>query len=199
MSAPSPTSSPTAPRPDEVIMAGVHAFQERAGLFDRGAIAMLRRMSPRQGPWPGVFWSFITRPDFAGWTEGRGAENAWAVLLAGMAEMAPLIHERGTGLGTALRGPREGGGYSEPRLLRLLRADRPDAFAYEFAAATRWCASHRRPFDWVQTAPLVFGRMAGRLDADNAARRIARDYFRPFGKGGSEPDTATDLPEGIAP
>jgi CRISPR system Cascade subunit CasB len=101
-----------------------------------------------------------------------------------MATMAPRIHRQNRRLGEVLRETE----YSEARLTRLLRAESASALAYEFYSVTRWCSVKRVSFDWTDAVPLVLGRVAGRSDAERAARGIARDYFRPSRP--RDPDTS---------
>lgn len=133
-----------------------------------GGVARLRRLDPAAPDAP-EFWRLVAEVGAP-----EGSERGWALVMAGMARMAPNHHRRGEehAPGRVLAAT----GYAEARLLRLLRAD-PDspAFADSFRAATRWLALKGRAVDWCGFAALALALQEGSIKT--ARRRIARDYY----------------------
>ncbi len=152
-----------------------------------GALADLRRMDPMAPVLPPVFWRTLlehvhddlrTVRDDGGQRPSEPRERAWAIILAGMARMAPGPHARDVRAGAVLADPGATATYSEPRFIRLLRAE-DDRLAHEVGIVCRWLAVQGRAADWVQFGRFVFerylnpdGGMAVRL-----AQSLARDYF----------------------
>ncbi len=172
-----PTDSPTTPPPPP----------ERTGTLPRavawlarridpevigtGGVARLRRLDP-DAPAAPEYWRLLA--ELAGGAAGRGSERGWALVMAGMARMAPQAHQGGhdfaPGRVLALAG------FPETRLLRLLRAE-PHSPTFDRAvrAAVGWLAAGARPVDWTRLAALLLTREPGR--AEDIRRRIARDYY----------------------
>lgn len=134
--------------------------------FPTGDRAKLRRMAPGQ-PLPLVFTRFALAHLPESWER---QPKDWAVLLAGIAIMAPHAHRPGYGLGRALADA----GYSEARLERLLDTD-GETRRTLFLRAVRLLAAKAAPFDWHDAAQLLLAR--DEVKRDRIKQRIARDFF----------------------
>ncbi|MGB5948198.1 MAG: type I-E CRISPR-associated protein Cse2/CasB [Parvibaculum sp.] len=160
-----------APRPTLATTIGRLTARLSGERNDPGELAALRRLVT--GEKNAVFWRVLTNEVPDEFASGRIEEDLWAALLASFALLAPLGNGRGETIGGALATT----GYSEPRLLRLLRADR-ERIADEVTAAARWLSAHGRSCDWLELARFVFSRIQSTEGSDHrTARKIARDYF----------------------
>lgn len=162
------------------IAAGMRRDGSGRFVFGNGAMSELRRMDPWEGPLPGCFFAVMARhvyqPDEAGtpaWLERR--DRAWAVLLCGMARLAPEPHAAGARIGRVLAET----GYSEPRFVRLLRAEE-GGLADEAGLACRWLQAKGRAIDWVDFGRFLLGRLMKDWQPgadDHVGHALARDYF----------------------
>lgn len=140
-----------------------------------GPLAALRRIAPGTGL-PPDFWRVLMScvPDEL--RMGAQAERAWALIINGIALMAPEPHRSNAWPGRVLAET----GYSEPRLVRLLRAEGEELF-HEARIAGLWLAARARPVDWVAFGRFLLSRLhPGFLAEANRARHthdFARAYF----------------------
>lgn len=151
-----------------------------------GPAAELRRMQPTQGVLPPAFWHVLfLLPEAvrSGRTEAERerAERSWALIVHGMATLAPKPHETPAWVGQVLsdadKSEKLRHPYPEQRFVRLLRAEGPD-FAHEVGLVCRWLRSRGRPVDWIDFARFILARRSD--DAERAERqihRMARNYF----------------------
>lgn len=144
-----------------------------------GELAALRRMAPWRPDPPPAFWRALFAHVPEELRRGAARERAWAVVINAMARLAPEPHNHHAPLGAVLAGSDDGrGAYSEPRFVRLLRAEGED-FVRELGVACRWLAARGRSVDCIDLARFVLTRLAERpSDRDeNNTRRLARRYF----------------------
>jgi CRISPR system Cascade subunit CasB len=152
---------------------GAVAAALAADRISTGDLAALRRLDVTH-PVEGAFWRLyfdrIADPADTRRSESQDADaRRWAVILKGMAIMAPIVHaheEAGALIHRA--------GYSELRLWRLLRADAdrlPDALVH----LCRYMTAKALPLNWITLAELL---LATDDTADQARRRIARSFYR---------------------
>lgn len=168
--APADTAAPAEPTLGTAIARLSHRLTDPDA--NKGELADLRRLAAKNEK-NRAFWRVLTKEVPEKFSGGQDRENIWASLFAAYALLAPLGNGRGTGLGTALAET----GYSEPRLLRLLRSDK-DQIHDELITAARWLAAHGRTADWLEIARFAFSRLNEDGDSDHyTARTIARDYF----------------------
>ena len=175
VAAPPPPADPVTKAVDSLI----HALTpERLGT---GPLAELRRMEPATGLLPPAFWKLLIEhvpDDLRQGTEAEQAEaeRAWAVIIHGMALMAPEPHRSGTSAGTVLAET----GYSEPRFVRLLRAE-GEGFAKEVQTACRWLATKAERINWRKFTFFLLSRLHPRFSSDdnrkNQTHHLARAYF----------------------
>ncbi len=183
------TASVPQPPPDPVRTA-VHALihtlaPQRLGT---GPIAELRRMEPTAGVLPPVFWTVLMKhvPEYL--CQGRDAERAWAAIIQGIALMAPRAHEKEASPGRVLADT----GYSEPRFVRLLRAE-GDGLSVETRTVCRWLATKAQPIDWAAFARFLLSRLHPRFNSDDYSKdqtdRMARAFFTVRAKDTPSPET----------
>jgi hypothetical protein len=137
--------------------------------FSPGDRAELRRLEPGDFNRP-AFWRWLVQqvPEHLRRTET--AEAHWAMLLHGMALMAPQHHQTGRQPGRALAEA----DFPEARLEQLLRARGPQVWP----ALRRLCqflAARATPLDWVDFSSFVLAEHEDR--AEEQRRRIARSYY----------------------
>lgn len=141
--------------------------------------AELRRLPPAQPDQP-AFFRIAT-----GWLEPAGllpaehdgnarlaAESAWGTILRAMAHLVGL-HSAAASLG---RGLAEAG-FSEPRLLRLLRSSDDTLSALVRVSAHQLAATGTR-IDQAELAWLVCSDTSSAEARESARRRIATDFYR---------------------
>lgn len=156
-----------------------------------GPLAELRRMDPLAPVLPPAFWTLLFEHDLDDLRSGDRAERAFAVVLNGMALMAPKPHEGGKdpkrrwehSAGAVLART----GYSEPRFIRLLRADHV-TLALEIGAACRWLRAKGETVNWIGFARFILARLTAPdgETAEDLTHRLSRDYFRALSKSKSE-------------
>lgn len=137
-----------------------------------GDLAALRRLDPTDPSAPAL-WRALLLADVK--LPGDGAardrlERRWAVILTALASLGDL-HRPGAALGRALASA----GFSELRLIRLLRAAGP-ALENEIATACRFLSAKAEPANTADLAKLLF---SDTHDAwrESERRRIAREYY----------------------
>lgn len=139
--------------------------------FPAGDLAELRRLRP-QNP-PPAFWRLLVdrTPEALRVTEAD--ERRWAVLMQGMAIMAPHVHAPRFTLGRALAAI---GSQStaEARLLRFLRSQ-GEQLEDQIRIVARRLAAAESPVDWTGIARLLFATIPE--EHDRACRSLARDFY----------------------
>ncbi len=177
------TTTTTPPLADPVRAAVqnlVHTLtRERLGT---GPLAELRRMDPIAGILPPDFWRVLLKHvEPHGLSDGTKAERAWAVIIHGIALMVPRSHEAKASAGKVLAET----SYSEPRFVRLLRAE-DEGFAKEVQIACSWLATKAQPIDWPAFARFILSRLhprfCGGKSRDEQTHRLARAYFGALAK-----------------
>jgi CRISPR system Cascade subunit CasB len=140
-----------------------------------GDLAALRRMQP-ETPDSAAFWSIAVRSFAEGELTPHGDARLprWAAFIQALAQLSGLVlsdPEHRPSFGAALADA----GYSEARLLRLIRAEPPILFDEVRTAAHQLAQKGIRlnPFDLGRLLVLQPG--AG---AEAARRRVAHDYYR---------------------
>lgn len=138
--------------------------------FPRGDLAALRRLDPDHPAAP-AFWRLLVRvPEER--RIGAEAERRWALILYGMALMAPHHHDAACPVGRALFKA----DYSEARLGRLL-----DASGAQFRALVprlcRQLAHKAQPLDWRELGRLILAAERDEARAEDIRLRIARAYY----------------------
>jgi CRISPR type I-E-associated protein CasB/Cse2 len=139
------------------------------GVLGSGELADLRRLDV-QSPDRAAFWSVMSMWVSPAGMLGTEAENRWAMVLSGMARMAPCHHKPGRRVGEVLARVQ----YSEGRLMRLLRS-RGRGFADTVRRTCMYLNSRGEPVDWVEFAAFILAQDP--IKVESARRRIARDYY----------------------
>lgn len=102
------------------------------------------------------------------------AGRAWRLVLQGMALMAPDPHRDDRSVGEALARV----GFSENRLIRLLRAE-GEAFPDAFVGACRFLRAKGKAVDWAEFGHFALERSgAPGIPDSRRVEGIARDYVR---------------------
>ncbi|MDR6771501.1 type I-E CRISPR-associated protein Cse2/CasB [Azospirillum sp. BE72] len=183
---------PTAPTMAEALAALARRFadpDDHGKCFDSGLVARLRRL-PAGTPAGVDVWRALydglgaDRADAL--LSGRSADRVgagWALVLHGMALMAPGPHRQGRRAGEALAEA----GFSETRLTQLLRAD-ADGFPDHFATACRFLRAKGEEVDWTEFGQLALKRLGLSPGYEAAADRIARDYVRILHRAAKQPE-----------
>jgi len=161
--------------------------------FRRGELAALRRMDP-DAPDAAVVWRLLARRDLL---RGPQIENKWALILHGIALMTPTAsgdrtnrtaHDGSMAVGRALylggESQRASAYYSEMRLNRLLTARGP-ILRTLLARLFRMLAAAGQPFNWREMAWFIRNEGYNEEAAEQARRRIAREYYRIEGQNRS--------------
>lgn len=151
-------------------MAGLLAHG--GGVLSAGDMAALRRMDPRHIDAPG-FYKLLSAIEqrLPGGEEARArAETRWAAVIVALAHLGEL-HRPGRWLGQAL----VEAGFSEPRFVRLLRADE-ERLLDELPALARFLAAKGVAADFADAARLLLDRQ----HAEEVRRSLARSYYGMF-------------------
>ena len=167
-----------------------YAREMASGDFRRGDLAALRRMDP-DAPDAAVVWRLLARRDLLG---SRQVENKWALILHGIALMTPTAsgdrpsrtaHDGPMAVGRALylggESERASAYYSETRLSRMLTARGP-ILRTLLTRLFRMLAAADQPFNWREMASFILNEGYNEEAAEQARRRIARDYYRTEGQ-----------------
>lgn len=152
------------------VRAVTRALAERA--ISPGEAADLRRLRAENLAAP-AYWrvlSYYVAPQYER-TLTEDEEYRWAVILNALAYLVGL-DAANRPLGAALRDA----GFSELRLVRLLRAEK-DRLEDTVRNAARFLASKGQSANLAQLAELVLSE--GRTSGGRVRRNIARDYFQP--------------------
>lgn len=178
---------PDAPRHRSPVreVAATLARELARGSFPKGDLAALRRMDPDRPGTTAVFWSLVMRHVPEDLRRDEAAVARWALVLHGMALMAPDHHQaralqggRLESVGAALRGPDpERPIYAESRLARLLSA-RGAMFRALVPRLCRQMKAADRPLPWEELAELVLAEGHDEGRAERCRERIAAAYYR---------------------
>ena len=154
--------------------------------YRRGDVADLRRMNPNN-PDKAVFWRLMAEHGLLG---SPVVESKWALILHGIALMTPkssgdsvarTAHDGYAPVGRALflggEPQRTSAFYSETRLNRFLTARGP-ILRTLLARTFRMLASSSASFNWREMAQFILSEGYDEDAAEQARRRIARDYYR---------------------
>lgn len=192
------TSAPPPQSPNRGDTAVSMAGQMARADFRRGDLAELRRMNA-DDPGPAVFWRLMAENELL----GRGAvlESKWALILHGLALMTPTssqddagrsAHDGHVPIGRALflgsETTRQTGFYSESRLNRLLTARGP-ILRTLLARMFRMLAAAGVTFNWREMAQFILNDTYDEEAAEQARRRIARDYYQAQRRAAQSNDT----------
>lgn len=156
---------------DDSILSGLARELDREG-FPRGDLAALRRLDPDHPSAP-VFWQLLMRSVPEGRRRDDDAERRWALILHGMALMAPNHHDPAIPVGRALFAA----DYSEQRLGRLLAA-RGAQFRALLPRLCRQLAHKAQSLDWRELGRLVLWEGRDDEKAEKIRVGIARAYYR---------------------
>ena len=144
-------------------------------ILSSGDVAELRRLDPRDPCSPAFFKLMASTVDPStdlphSGTARDAAERRWAVIFHAAATLSGL-HRPSRSLGEAL----QASGYSELRLVRLLRA-RGDQLVKEVRTCSHFLAAKAEPCDLADLARLVL--VTGSDKAEAIRRRVARGYYQ---------------------
>lgn len=137
--------------------------------FPKGDLAELRRLKPSSPP--PAFWRLYAAkipPDLC---TDDADERAWAVIMQGLALMAPGGHAPGTPLGRALAGL---GDTAEARLWKCLNS-RGEMLEDQVRLMARFLDSKDRRVDWCGIARLLLAHSEDQRD--RSCRDLARSYY----------------------
>jgi CRISPR system Cascade subunit CasB len=137
--------------------------------FPKGELAELRRLRP-EAP-PPAFWRLLAAKVPRELCADNEAERAWAVVMQGLAIMAPKAHAPGTLLGSALGGL---GDTAESRLWKFLNS-RGELLEDQVRLMARFLSSKNRRLDWSGIARLLLTR--SEEDHERICRAMARSFF----------------------
>ncbi len=153
-------------------MAGTLSHSE----FPTASRAALRRMVPGQPP-PLIFYRFATDhlPDH--WDYSPESRQNWTIMVAGMALMAPTIHDPTRSLGQALAESR----FAESRLETLFAASGA-LQRFLIFRMVRFLALQHQPCNWLDIAYLLVTEQPDKRE--RLYRRIAQDFYRTISSTG---------------
>jgi CRISPR type I-E-associated protein CasB/Cse2 len=167
---------PTTPPEAREIVARI-AAELAAPSFPRGDLATLRRMDPDAPGRTPVLLRLLARHAYDRLEYGADELRRWALVLHGMALMAPRHHRATIAVGRVLRGPGREPLYAEARLARLLSARGP-AFRAQVPRLARQLKAKDQALDWRELADLILAEGRNEARAEQARERIARAYYR---------------------
>lgn len=155
----------------EAIAKLARRLTEKAAIGERASLRRLNYAAPDRP----AFWKIIVGDLdhlIADAEPGRGRdERRWAVVLAGLAEVAGAgLYRKGSKLGEAAALAQ----IQEGRFTRLLRA-RGDALLDQIQPLARQLIAKGEFVDWADVAELVFSD--GADNEDEARRHLAQSYF----------------------
>lgn len=172
MDSPSPSPEPRAPSPRRQALKAI-AGELASPAFPRGELAALRRMDPDAPGSTPAFLKLLARHHPTVLGAAPDHLRRWALVLHGMALMAPDHHRTGEPVGSALFAA----GYAEPRLARLLGA-RGAQFRALVPRLCRHLKSKDRKLDWRELAELVLTEERDEERAERCRLAVARAYYR---------------------
>jgi len=140
--------------------------------YSRGDRAALRRLND-EAPNAPAFWSLMATCHPGVLEHGEDEIRRWALIVRGMALMAPHHHDAGSKPGRVLASE----GFSELRLAKLLNA-RGTQFREQFLRACRFLAAKGAAVDWRVLARLALAEGRDETRAEKHRMDIARSYFR---------------------
>lgn len=146
--------------------------------FPRGDLAALRRMKPTApGDCPAFFRSVAEH--LPSLLDGDRSEELrrFALVVHGMALMAPDLHRSQERVGASLFGPQDRALVSSQRLARLLTA-RGAAFASQVPRIARHLRSRGQALDWEELSRLILSESMDEPRAERCRERIAAEYYR---------------------
>jgi CRISPR type I-E-associated protein CasB/Cse2 len=150
--------------------------KERIGT---GALAEIRRMDPLKPALPPAAWRLLVSLEL----EDQENERAWAIILHGMAQLAPAAHHPAT-VGDVLART----DYSEARFIRLLRAEGAEEVAYQTRLVCRWLSTKAEKINWIEFAHFLLSRITRpeSEEAEKQSHTLARAYFRTLSQKNSK-------------
>jgi CRISPR type I-E-associated protein CasB/Cse2 len=151
--------------------------------FPKGDLAELRRLRPETPP--PAYWRLLFDRVPEDWRREERQERAWAIVMSGMAVMAPRVHASSTPLGRVMA--RIGGSTAESRLWQLLRV-RGEPLEDHIRILARFLAAKEERIDWADLARLLLIADEGKRDA--VCRKLARDFY--MDESRQQPANATD-------
>lgn len=136
--------------------------------FPRSDLAALRRLNT-EAPSAPVFWQMMAR-----YVPGASDDMVcrWALILQGMALMAPHHRAGDPSIGRALRNA----DFKEARLARFLNA-RGRQFRAAVPRLARQLAAKGQPIDWRTLGVLILTEGRNERRAEQIRMAIARDYY----------------------
>ena len=139
----------------------------------RGDTAPLRRMDPEHPHEPAFVLLMLEADAPDEWTAALKGARCWALIVHGMARMAPNHHDNSASVGSALHKA----GVSELRVSRLLAA-RDVQFRKQMVRLARRLAQAAQPVNWFELAGLIMAEALDRKGLDSRRLRVARDYYK---------------------
>jgi CRISPR type I-E-associated protein CasB/Cse2 len=167
---------PTPPPEARAIVARIAAELAAPG-FPRGDLAALRRMDPDAPGRTPVLLRLLARHASDRLEYGGDELRRWALVVHGMALMAPEHHRATLPVGRALFGPGREPLYAESRLARLLSA-RGLAFRTQVPRLARQLKAKDQALDWREFADLILAEGRDEARAEQSRERIAGAYYR---------------------
>lgn len=176
---------PPAPLPDtREIVTKVAAELATPG-FPRGDLAALRRMDPNAPGGTPVLLRLLARHAPERLERGTDELRRWALVLHGMALMAPDHHRGQLRVGRSLFGSGRNPLYAESRLARLLGARGP-ALRAQIPRLVRQLKAKDQALDWRELAKLILTEGRDESRAEEAREWIARAYYQAEAKTASQ-------------
>jgi CRISPR system Cascade subunit CasC len=179
---------PTPPPEARGIVARIAAELAAPG-FPRGDLAALRRMDPEAPGRTPVLLRLLARHTADRLEYGADELRRWALLVHGMALMAPEHHRTTVPVGRALFGPGRAPLYAESRLARLLSA-RGRAFRAQVPRLARQLKAKDQALDWREFADLILAEGRNEARAEQSRERIAAAYYRTEARSAEDQDRA---------
>lgn len=163
--------------PETREIVGRIAAELAAPSFPRGDLAALRRMEPDAPGRTPVLLRLLARHASDRLEYGADELRRWALVLHGMALMAPRHHRTTIAVGRALRGPGRQPLYAEARLARLLSARGP-AFRAQVPRLARQLKAKDQALDWREFSELILAEGRNEARAERARERIAQVFYQ---------------------
>ncbi len=148
--------------------------------YPRGRLAALRRMDPDRPGRVAALHALLAECDVPEHIyRDNDMLSRWALIVHGMALMAPDHHRAPSAVGASLCGERglDQAIIKEQRLAQILNA-RGAAFRALIPRICRHLKAQNRAVDWLELAWLVLHEGRNEARAEEARLRIARAYYR---------------------